>query len=204
MIHTYIPYAPKEKKANLGWCYNNFMKMGGDDDWVLFLDHDATFTVKQWYSQVEEIIEKNQEYGAFTSLMNRVGNPYHIPKGIDSNNHDMIYHRNIGKLIYEQYKDNVIDIPHNNFNLFLSGVLILVSKKTWKKIGGFQEGFLGVDNCFHVDCLYNDIRVGLMQGVYLYHFYRADGVKPPSPVNIDNPYYKEEYVNKIKELKTKK
>jgi len=201
MIYTYIPYAPKDKKSNLGWSYNNFMEKVDDDDWVLFLDHDATFTVKQWYSQIEDIIEKNNEFGAFTSLMNRVGNPFHIPNNIDRNNHNILYHREVGKIIYDKYTYDVIDMPHNNFNMFLSGVLILVSKKTWKKIGGFKEGFLGVDNCFHVDCLYNDIRVGLMNGVYLYHFYRADGVPPPKPEKINNPYFTEEYKNKINKLK---
>ena len=134
MIYTYIPYAPKDKKSNLGWSYNNFMEKVDDDDWVLFLDHDATFTVKQWYSQIEDIIEKNNEFGAFTSLMNRVGNPFHIPNNIDRNNHNILYHREVGKIIYDKYTYDVIDMPHNNFNMFLSGVLILVSKKTWKKI----------------------------------------------------------------------
>lgn len=201
MIYTYIPFAPKDKKANLGWAYNNFMSKLDDDDWALFLDHDATFTVKQWYSQIEDIIEKNNEFGAFTSLMNRVGNRFHIPNNIDSNNHDILYHRKIGKIIHDKHTHDVVDMPHNNFSVFLSGVLILVSKKTWKKIGGFKEGFLGVDNCFHVDCLYNDIRVGLMNGVYLYHFYRADGVPPPKPEKINNPYFTEEYKNKINHLK---
>jgi len=204
MIYTYIPFAPKEKKANLGWAYNNFMSKLADDDWALFLDHDATFTVKQWYPQMEEIIERNPEFGAFTSLMNRVGNQFHVPQGVDKNNHDILYHRNIGKQLYEQNMYNVIDMPHNNFTTLLSGVLILVSKKTWEKIGGFEEGFLGVDNCFHLDCLYNDIRVGLMTGVYLYHFYRADGVPPPSPTGIDNPWFSKENRNKIKYLQNRK
>ena len=59
MIHTYIPYAPKTQKLNLGWAYNNFMSLVEEDDWVLFLDHDATFTTRDWYPQIEETIISN-------------------------------------------------------------------------------------------------------------------------------------------------
>ena len=57
MIHTYIPYAPIDDELNLGKSYNNFMSMVNDDDWVLFLDHDASFTTKEWYKQINKIIE---------------------------------------------------------------------------------------------------------------------------------------------------
>ena len=30
----------------------------------------------------------------------------------------------------------------------MSGVVILLSKKTWLRLGGFADGFLGVDNAF--------------------------------------------------------
>lgn len=199
MIYTYIPFAPKGKNANLGWCYNNFMEKVDDDDWVVFLDHDATFTTKKWFSQIEEAIEHYPEYGAFTTMMNRVGNNVHIPANVDRNNHDIKYHRKLGAELLEKEGSNVIDFNHGNFSAFLSGVIIITSKKTWKKIGGFKEGFLGVDNCFHVDCLYNNVKVGLIKGLYLYHWYRADGIRPPEYKN--NPYFGSEIQNKIRELK---
>ena len=83
MIHTYIPYAPKEKHTNLGWAYNNFMKMVNDDDWVCFLDHDATFTVGNWYLQLEEILKENPEYGLFSCYTNRIGQKAQKINGID-------------------------------------------------------------------------------------------------------------------------
>lgn len=200
MIYTHIPFAPKDKKANLGWCYNNFMEKIDDNDWAVFLDHDATFTTKKWFSQIEDAIENYPEFGAFTCMMNRVGNPVHIPKNIDRNNHNINYHREKGEEFYLN-NNTIVDFNHENYSLLLSGVLIIVSKETWKKIGGFKEGFLGVDNCFHIDCLYNKIRVGMMNGLYLYHFYRADGI--PAPVYKNNPFYQAETQNKIKELRSR-
>ena len=85
-IHTYIPYAPIDDKLNLGRAYNSFMSMVADEDWVLFMDHDATFTTKQWYNQVHSIIKNNPDYGLFTCLTNRIGSPLQRVKNIDYNN----------------------------------------------------------------------------------------------------------------------
>jgi len=189
MIHTYIPYAPRDKKLNLGWAYNNFMSMVNEDDWVLFLDHDASFTTRDWYTQIEEIINDNSEYGAFSCLTNRIGQRVQLLNGVNVNNHDMFYHRKIGSTLQERDKTKVIEFPNNE----LSGVIILLSKKTWNKIGGFKEGFLGVDNTFHRDCINNNIKVGLMLGFYVYHWYRGDGDKShisESNKLFDNPYFK--------------
>ena len=56
MIYTHIPYADSEHPKDLGWAYNNFMNNLGDDDWACFLDHDAMFTVSDWYPRLERII----------------------------------------------------------------------------------------------------------------------------------------------------
>lgn len=173
MIYTYVPYAPSSKKANLGWTYNNFMKLlPNENDWACFLDHDACFTTTSWYSQLEHIIETNPEYGLFTCLVNRIGVNFMKPQGIDESNHDISYHRQVGSALANQYYSNVRDITNGTY---LSGVLILVQKKTWSIINGCSDGFLGVDNEIHIKCASNNIKVGLMQGVYLYHWYRADG-----------------------------
>jgi GT2 family glycosyltransferase len=56
-----------------------------------------------------------------------------------------------------------------------SGTLILVRKSTWKTIGGFkQDGFLGIDDDFRSRLHKHDIQFAIMDGVYLYHWYRAD------------------------------
>lgn len=175
MIYTYISYAPKKQAHNLGWAYNNFMKLiPNEDDWVCFLDHDATFTHPKWYSQMEDIIQKYNDYGMFTCMVNRVGLHYHIPEGIDKNNHDIVYHRAVGKQLAERYYDSITSL-NDVKGMYLSGVLMLIKKKTWIDINGCPDGFLGVDNEIHRRCIEKGIKVGRMNGVYLYHWYRADG-----------------------------
>jgi GT2 family glycosyltransferase len=187
MIYTHIPYAPKEKKLDLGWSYNNFMNLVNDDDWVLFLDHDAMFTTKNWFTQIEDIIEKNPEYSVFTCMTNRIGIRTQKLKGVDSENHNITYHRNIGKDLGEKYYSDVVEYV----NEYLSGVVILIKKDTWNKVGGFKPGFLGVDNRLHKDCINNGIKVGLMTGVYVYHWYRGDNDRThinESKIIHNNPF----------------
>jgi glycosyltransferase involved in cell wall biosynthesis len=50
----------------------------------------------------------------------------------------------------------------------------MASKRTWQQTP-FIEGFLGVDNAFHKDVRANGGKLLLAAGLYLYHFYRADG-----------------------------
>ena len=65
----------------------------------------------------------------------------------------------------------------------MSGVVILLSKKTWALLGGFPDGFLGVDNAIHQAARDQDCRVYLMEGVYVYHWYRADTHRSAHSVN---------------------
>ena len=175
MIHTYIPYCPKSLGQDLGWAYNNFMENVADDDWVCFLDHDAMFTTMHWYHQLEEIVSENPDGGLFTVVTNRIGNPAQKFKGLhDPDNHDMRIHRKAGEAIKTRYGNKVTDLTNERE---ISGLVMLVSKKVWQDVGGFKSGFLSVDNDMHRKCRDNGYKVYLMDGVYVYHWYRGDGNK---------------------------
>lgn len=181
MIHTYIPYADKEHPMNLGWAYNNFMKLIGDDDWACFLDHDACFTTSSWYAQLEDVIAENPEIGAFGCRTNRIGNTYQLVGGIDTYNNDIEYQRKIGNKIKEKYKDSISMVTKNTLQKGFSGVFILISKKTWKKIDGFLEGqFLGVDNDLRYRLKAKNIPLAIIDSVYVYHWYRFNNPYPHS------------------------
>lgn len=172
-LHTYIPY---NTDGNLGKAYNDFMKLVKGDDWVCFLDADATFTTRNYYPYMLEVIEKNSQYGLFTCMTNRIGCPWQKFSDVSVSNHDIKYHREIGKKVNDKHFNDVIDVTSPpNPNWPLSGVIILISKETWKNTGGFKDGFLGVDNDIHLKCKHNNINVGLIKGLYVYHWYRGDG-----------------------------
>ena len=176
MIHTYIPYADKEHPMNLGWAYNNFMKLIGEDDWACFLDHDAMFTTSDWYNQIEDIIKDNPDVGVFGARTNRIASRHQLVGNIDVNNHDIEYHRKIGSHIKTKWYSDVFLLDSKKTrDAGLSGVVILIQKRTWSKLGGFKpDGFLGVDNDIRYRADDKNVKVGIMNGIYVYHWYRAD------------------------------
>jgi len=175
MIHTYIPYAPRSTHKNIGAVYNNFMQMLPEGDWACFLDHDAMFTTLDWYQQLEEIIDglklSHPQAGLLTTCTNRIGNFEQRISGIEPQNHDIYYHRKIGKQRQIEYGNSLRECEY-----LISGVVILISKEVWKKTVGFTDGFLGVDR--DIDQKVRDLgyKTYIMDGVYCYHWYRADGI----------------------------
>jgi hypothetical protein len=174
MIHTYIPYAPKSIDKNIGAVYNEFMNMISDDDWACFLDHDAMFTTLDWYKQLEDLVENlsfsHHDARLLTACTNRIGNPEQVVEGIEPQNHDIYYHRKIGKQRQVEYGSSLRECK-----ILISGVVILISKETWKQTSGFSDGFLGVDK--DIDSKIRELGYNsyIMDGVYCYHWYRADG-----------------------------
>lgn len=188
MIHTYLAHSQQDTEANLGKAYNDFMKLIPDNDWVCFLDSDATWTTRSWYRDMEQIIQNNSEYSLFTCMTNRIGCPYQKFDNVDQNNHDIQYHRQIGSAAKKQFGTNVLDITEAVPPL--SGVMMLIQKNTWKKIKGCPDGFLGVDNEIHIRVKNSGLKVGLANGLYVYHFYRADNQHIGS---INNDIFKKNY-----------
>lgn len=175
MIHTYIPYAPKSMDKNIGAVYNNFMQMIPEDDWACFLDHDAMFTTLNWYQQLENIIEDlgsgEHDAGLLTVCTNRIGNLEQLIEGADPLNHDIYYHRKIGKQRQVEYGNSLRVCEH-----LISGIVILIPKKVWQQTCGFSHGFLGVDNDIDSKIRELGYKSYIMDGVYCYHWYRADGI----------------------------
>ena len=167
-----IAYAPEGYNQDLGRAYNDIMEKT-DAEYVAFLDHDAMFTTKDWYHQICEIIDENPEAGLFTAKTNRIW--AHPQRHEVVKDHDILKHRAEGLKVQSKFRTKVSDFPlRPDGSGYISGVLMVVKKEAWKRVK-FKGGFLGVDNRFHKDVLEAGYKALLMDGVYLYHFYRGDG-----------------------------
>lgn len=164
---------------NIGATYNKFIGMVNDDDWVCFLDHDAMFTVHNWYKMLEQIVAivddrsgaRDKQIGLMTGVTNRIGNVEQIifPKtSPEAQNHDMYFHRKIG------YKRMIeFGSQARVANNLISGILMLTPKRVWKECGGFKDGFLSVDNDYDAKVRRAGYKTLILDGLYLYHWYRA-------------------------------
>lgn len=180
MIWHHQPYDPGK---NIGQYYNAAMDRVGPRDWVCFTDADAVFTTSDYGTQINDILRENPKYGLLYAVANRIGCEWqvarelnagsaHGPALADWNDDDMAHHRAIGLDLQAKQRTRVVDMtPASQGG---SGFLILVSKSAWERAGGFREfGMLHVDWSFFEAAKAAGVKVGLMAGLYLYHWYRG-------------------------------
>ena len=160
----------------LGRYYNEFMNLLPDDAYGCLMDYDTQFLTNDFGKHLYEYI-KLYPNATFTCRTNRMhkSNTNQQLTGIERDNHDILYHREIARKrkihLYEVTKLN----DHRRKEL-MGGMLMLISKKVWREVGGFkEEGILDVDNKFHLSLIQHDKEVLCMEGIYIYHWYRSDG-----------------------------
>jgi GT2 family glycosyltransferase len=167
-ILTCIPY---DLGGNLGAAYNNAMQAVGHDGWVCFLDHDAIWTTNHWYAQLNRAVSTYPKAGLFTAVTNRIGNKHQLAPGAPQT-HDMRLHRAFGEKLASRHGHRAVDVTDL---APVSGVVLLLSKRAWKSGGPAPSGLLGVDNAIHAAVRKAGYRVMILQGLYVYHWYRGDG-----------------------------
>lgn len=168
--YVFIAYAPKSYGMNLGRCYNEYMERLNDGEFALFIDHDAMFVSDSWKEIIDTIATQYaDDVSLFTCRTNRINNPYQRLNLLE-NNHRIEDHRIFSDEISMRCSITTTEcakLPSS------SGVVIMLSKKTWEK-HKFSDGFLKVDNNMHLSHRASDDPVRIINGIYVYHFYRAD------------------------------
>ena len=180
---------PYREDKNLIEAYNSFMELLPEDGWALFRDADTLFLDPFYGEIISRAIQNNEDAGCFTCLTNRIGNKVQLHNEYEGD--DIKKHREIAEKIKQK--------NYNTYDLFnfdvdsgstLSGMLMVLSKKAWKEIGGFKRStitsasprkrssnsnILGVDNQLHKDLHANGIELKIIKEMYIYHWYRGGG-----------------------------
>lgn len=166
MIFASTPFA---LDRNYGRACNEFMQLLPDYGWGVIMDHDAMFTTREWYCQISEAVAF-QPHAMFTVLTNRIASDWQRLPGVDRYNHDIAYHRVLGKRQLQQR--TLLDVTNTKG---LGGVVMVVSKAAWREVGGFVDGMFCIDHNMHF--AHRDVGrpVYVMENVYVYHWRRAHG-----------------------------
>lgn len=168
---------PYRLDKNLVTAYNDGMSRLNKGEWAIFLDADAMLMGREHHKIIIEATKLHKGFSAFTCVTNRLwkGATYQLHNGVVSEDHDVRNHWKIGQQRAKQYGTQVQKLP---IRKEMSGVCIIYSKDEWLKtpFRSMKSGnFLGVDNALHYDLIGKGKAVGVLLGVYAYHFYRGDG-----------------------------
>ncbi len=147
---------------NIGAFYNRVMKQHKRGDWVLFLDHDAMVLTPGWYRTCLRAVNEHPEAGLFTCRTNR-GRRRVQHEGDAPRSDDISEHYDLAVRLARRGAA-VKPCGGRGWGFFL-----LIAYDAWKKMGGFKDGFYGVDTDAFDKVRAAGYHTYLLDGVYAYH-----------------------------------
>lgn len=177
MIHRIQPFS---ESKNLGKAYNDHIRIIPEGSWICIQDYDTYFfppgnKEPSFYSNMLEYIKLYPNQGIFTCYTNRTLCKEQQYRGQIYDNPDIKHWRNISTEVHKR-PTSLKDI-----NKEISGFCMLFNKDVWEKAGGFMERekrCLGIDNNFCWSVLEKGFKIGLMENVFCFHYYRlVEGIK---------------------------
>jgi len=164
-IHFIQPF---RQDRNLGFAYNEAMALIPDGDYACIRDIDTLFLTPNTPNLIQKYIDTYPD-AVLTCLANRVSHysKLQLYQGVVNDNPDIIYHGKIALDLEQQ------PIGVRRITSFISGFLMVVSKKIWRRFPFPETGkCLGVDTDWSKKLIKNGVPIYSMQSVYLWHTYR--------------------------------
>lgn len=162
---------PYSRTKNFGKAINDFCEIVPDDqDWIVIQDGDMMYLDPYYGTKIHAIIEANKDrFALFGCMTNRLGSPHQLHNGQISEDHNILNHIEIAKQ-YSGLKCLEVD--------GIAGVFMAFQKSTWKKAGRFIMNDFSFDTMFCNKVKELGLKIGLMQGLYVYHQYRPWSKSP--------------------------
>jgi len=167
-IHYITPYSTEK---NFGKAINEQIECVPDDAWVCLMDGDVMFLTPEWGQQISEVVKLyGKKYSLLGCMTNRLARPIQRYKGEFSNDMDIMNHYEIAKQLQTGHWAEVEDIT---LKRRIAGMFMLFPKSLWNQVK-FRENTPNFDDYFCSDVLRKGKRLGLIKGLYMFHFYRAN------------------------------
>ncbi len=188
-IIQFVPYA--QEHEGLGAAYHKCMSRLKAGEWGMLCDYDMMFLCPDYMRQLEDIVIANPQYGCFTVTTNRLSKlrpqAMQLANVLPFDNHNIPEHYDAALKIQAAKRLQVLDITkkcEEGVPSTMGGLVILIKKEVWDKINSMGNPkplwtfnkHLTIDGKIHKRLCTLGIKLGLMQGVYVYHRYRHDGV----------------------------
>jgi hypothetical protein len=171
MIWFFTPYS-FEKRLFDAW--DKYMNLIQDkEDWACMMDGDVAFFRNDFGHHIREYIDKYPGFSLFSCYASRSGTDWMLPKDHQFSSQDIIVHKKLAEKYFVEQHLGITDLNNR-----VTGHLMVIQKKTWlnirdevKRISS-DRTLLGVDTIISRQVLATGGKVGLMQGIYVFHYYR--------------------------------
>ena len=174
-----IHITPGRSDKNIGRAINYIVERMEDEDWICLRDIDTLpVNHRDFFKQCEEIAGSG-DFDLVGCFTNRLGLSYQLHEGKLSDVSDIQKHVKIAKARTLKHGSNV-----KRLNKPIAGFFMLFSRKIWKEAGGFREGGISFENGWFFDYFFSQAvakaggRIGIAEGVYLFHLYRWESSNP--------------------------
>lgn len=167
MIHYISPYSTTTP-PNIGGAINAAIRQlsPADDDWIVHVDQDVCFLRPDTKAQIEQVLAAT-DYDVLGCLTNRLSGNHQLYAREFNASSDMLEHIAIANHCHERHYGQVVETDIN-----LAAFLMAFRVRTWKSVGGFREHSIRFDSEFTDAVQGKGGRLGIMQGVYVFHLYR--------------------------------
>lgn len=166
--------SPYRTDKNIGKSINEAVKaidfMG--DDWFVLTDHDTLWLLPDSKAQVERILD-GTDFDILGCMTNRIRSAEQLIGGRFNEDDRIGEHIKIAASCQATGGNKVVSARG-----VLGAFMLCFRVSVFMKSGGFHEGVLNFDSIFCREAIHNGFKVGIMQGVYVWHSYRLGSINP--------------------------
>ncbi|WP_343702700.1 glycosyltransferase domain-containing protein [Chitinophaga sp.] len=164
------PYATDK---NIGRAYNEFCAAVPDNDWICLRDGDTMFLHPQWGKQIADVVVgAGRDYALMGCTTNRLRSTRQLYQNNFSDDPNILNHRDIADELHATRYGQVRNAGHE-----IAGLFMLFPKSTWQKTP-FPESTIYFDSLFSQAVLRAGGKIGIIEGLYCFHYYRFDQPNP--------------------------
>jgi hypothetical protein len=163
----YIHYiTPFRSDKNIGRAYNEACATAPEGSWICLRDPDTMFLQPDSQSLIEQIIASNPPFGLIGCLTNRLRGGHQRVTGMFEKK-DLLGHMSLASVFRD---NNNIEIEPTDQPI--AGMFMLFKKELWNSIKFDESAGRYTDQVFSAEVLSNGGKLGVAQGLYLFHLYR--------------------------------
>lgn len=168
-----IPFAAPSDALNLGGAYAATMA-ATTSPWVMFMDYDAQILTPHFYRlALQAIADTSEPWGMFSVMATRTGNRAQKVVSFEQH-HDIERWRARQKADLVRYKLKPL-ITALAPGTKMSGHVLIIRREAFEALPPIPPGLVGIDWWLCEEMERAGYRLGLIERLAVYHYYRADG-----------------------------